>query len=341
MKAKEISGQAPGGKRLPLGEVLPLATPLVVQIFPIYACNFRCGYCLFSVDKSHRHFVSDRVQMDYELYRKAVNDMTHFPQKIKVLRFVGIGEPLLHPRIVDMIRYTVCHNVAKVVELLTNASLLTPSVSDALIEAGLSRLVISVQGTNAERYHTVCGVRIDFEQFVDQIRYFYENKKETHVYIKVVDCALDGDEDKALFYEVFGDFCDTIAVEYAVPIHHGVKYDRLLREKQRPVTQFGLPVQEVHICPQPFFTMQINPDGNIVPCYSFEYPQIMGNCTHQSVVAIWNGTTFQRFRRAMLDGIECAGQVCRRCNIIKYRLFPEDVLNDHAERLKPLYEEPV
>jgi sulfatase maturation enzyme AslB (radical SAM superfamily) len=58
MKAKDISGQAPGGKRTMLAEVLPLDTPFVVQFFPIYACNFKCGYCIFSVPKPKRHFIS-------------------------------------------------------------------------------------------------------------------------------------------------------------------------------------------------------------------------------------------------------------------------------------------
>ena len=49
VKAKDISGQAPGGKRTALADVLPLHTPFVIQIFPVYACNFACKYCIFSV----------------------------------------------------------------------------------------------------------------------------------------------------------------------------------------------------------------------------------------------------------------------------------------------------
>lgn len=39
MKAKDISGQAPGGKRIKLAEVLPLDTPFMIEIYPVYACN--------------------------------------------------------------------------------------------------------------------------------------------------------------------------------------------------------------------------------------------------------------------------------------------------------------
>lgn len=338
MTAKDISGQAPGGKRARLADALPLPAPFVVQIFPVYACNFKCGYCIFSVKKASRHFISDKIMMDFGLYKKCVDDMAGFPEKIKVLRFVGIGEPLLHKDIAGMIRYAVDKKIANVVELLTNASLLTPEMSDALLAAGLTRLVVSLQGTTAEKYRKVCGADVDLDKFIGNLRYFYSRKGAVQVYIKIIDCALDGKEDEKKFRELFGGVCDTLAVENAVPIHSGVNFEKVLKEKGPAVTQFGLPVSEVKVCPQPFFTLQINPDGKVVPCYSFEYPRIMGDANAGSVKDIWNGEKFRSFRRAMLDGVKNASGVCEKCSIIKYRLFPEDVLSDDAERLKKLYE---
>lgn len=338
MKAKDISGQAPGGNRKKLAEVLPLSTPFVVQIFPIYACTFKCNYCIFSIDPGKRGFISDKVVMDLDLYKKCIDDMTAFPDKIKTLRLVGIGEPLLHPNIVEMVKYAVEKNVANTVEVLTNASLLTPKMSDALISAGLSRLVVSTQGTSKEKYHDACSVDIDFENFIDNLRYFFNKKGKTQMYIKIIDCALDGKDDEQKFYKIFGDICDTIAIEHTLPIHSGIDYTDVLKGKNMFLTQFGLPVSEVEICPQPFFTMQINPDGKVVPCYSFEYPGIMGDCNSQSVGDIWTGKVFQQFRRTMLDGTKNICETCAKCNIIKYRMFPEDNLNEDAERLKKCYE---
>ena len=128
-----------------------------------------------------------------------------------------------------------------------------------------------------------------------------------------------------------------MAIEHTVPIHAGIDYDGVLQGRELTVTQFGFPVNKVSICPQPFFTMQINPDGKVVPCYSFEYPRIVGDCNKESVTEIWNGTEFQRLRREMLDGADNVCEICRNCSIIKYRLFPEDDLKNHAEKLKCLY----
>lgn len=338
MNAIDISGQAPGGKRTPLVDVLPLKTPFVVQIFPIYACNFKCRYCIFSLPKEKRGFISDVVSMDLALFKKCADEMAKFPEKIKVLRFVGIGEPLLHKQIVEMISYAVKKDIAWTVELLTNGSLLTPEMSDRLIGAGLSRLVVSIQGITAEKYREVSSVDLDMEKLVENLRYFYEHRGNIRMYLKIVDIALDSDRDRDKFYLLFGDITETIGVENTVPIHEGVLYSGILKDKGKELTQFGFPVQDVPVCPQPFFTMQINPDGNVVPCFSFEYPEIIGNVITESAFDIWNGGSFRKFRRKMLDGVRFASEICSSCNIIRYRFFPEDGLCYDVDRLKPMYE---
>lgn len=339
MKAKIISGNAPGGARMPLADVLPLKTPFVVQMFPIYACNFRCEYCFHAVPKERRGFVSDWPVMKMDMYKKCIDELAQFGEPLKVLRFVGMGEPLLHKNIAEMITYAVSKKVALRVELLTNGSLLTPAMSDALIAAGLSRMVISLQGISRKKYHQISHVDIDMDRFVSNIGYFYRHKTDTHVYIKVVDYALDDDPDgEKKFYEIFGNICDSIAVENAVPIMPGVNYETVLKGPNRDKTQFGLPVSSIQVCPQAFFTMQINPDGKVVPCYQISYPAIMGDANHQTLQEIWNGETYRKFRRAMLDGRDQASDVCSHCNFIKYRAFPEDGLHEAAQRLKGLYQ---
>ena len=338
MQATNISGQAPGGKRTRLATALPLDTPYVVQIFPVYACNFKCNYCIFSITKDKRTFISDKTRMDFALYKKCIDELASFPRKIKVLRFVGIGEPLLHKNISRMIEYAANKNVANTIELLTNASLLTPQMSDKLISAGLSRLVVSIQGTTQEKYLETSAVELDLSEFIQNLHYFFKNKGTVQIYIKIVDSALSNKNDEQKFYNLFGNCCDTIAIEHTVPIHSGIDYEKVFQSEDHTLTQFGLPISDVKVCPQPFFTMQINPDGKVVPCFSFEYPEIMGDCNHEAVNKIWTSKNFQAFRRKMLNGAEQTSESCQDCSIIKYRIFPEDDLSNDAEHLKPLFE---
>lgn len=336
MKAKILTQEAPGGKRQRLADVLPLDTPFVLQIFPIYACNFKCNYCHMSLPIEKRGFVTDTNVMPYENYVKYINGAKKFQSKIKTLRFVGMGEPLLHKDISRMIDYAKRIDVAERVEIITNASLLTPEVSDALISSGLDRMVISLQGVSEINYKSISHYAINFDDFVENIRYFAEKKERTHLYVKVVDIALKGEEEEKKYFDIFGNIADSMAIEKAVPIFPGAQANDELMSRAE-YTQFGVKVERCDICSQPFYTMQINPDGKVVGCHSIPYPAILGDCNTDSVADIWNGEKFTDFRKKMLDGRGSMCEICAECNIMNFRLFSEDNITSAVSRLKELY----
>jgi len=338
MKARLLSSEAPGGARTNLAEKLPISTPFVVQFFPIYACNFKCKYCHMSIPMAERKFVTDDPVMKWELFEKCIKELGEFPEKVKTLRFVGMGEPLLHKDILRMVKLAKQADVANRIELITNGSLLTHEMSNGLIDAGLDRLVISLQGTSADKYKNVSEIDLDFDEFVSNIRYLYEHKTNLEMYLKIVDIALDDEEDKQRYFDIFGDICDTIGIENTVPIFPDVEYNNDLYEAKGLKTQFGLPMKHVSVCPQAFYTMQINPDGKIVGCYAVYYPRILDDCNEKSLVDIWNGEGYNTFRRQMLDGRKNVCEFCEKCTINDFRIFPEDDISDYAEELKQKYE---
>lgn len=103
------------------------------------------------------------------------------PQKLKMLRFADLGEPLLHRNIAEMIACAKEANIAESVDSVTNGALLTPELSDALIEAGLDRLRISANGLSAEDFARNTDAKVDFERYVEQIEYFCRHRSRTHI----------------------------------------------------------------------------------------------------------------------------------------------------------------
>jgi len=339
MNAIDVTGKAPGGNRIPIAELVPLDTPLVVQIFPIYACNFKCKYCELSIPLEKRGFISNTKSMDIKLYKKCIDDLQIFPNNIKVLRFVGMGEPLLHPQLPTMIKYASDTQKFDRIELITNASLLTNKLSEELILSGLNKLCISIQGTSEKKYLEISNIQLNYSALLNSIQYFYNCRYKFNtncqIHIKIIDCALDDIEDKNRFFTLFGDMCDTIGVETAGPIHPGVLYNNQLQNKT--VNQYGLECAHLNICSQPFLLMQINPDGNVVPCYSVPYPAIMGNCAQNSLLDIWTGMAYNNFRLKMLEGMKNMDTICNTCNIFPHRAYTEDNLDTQIEKLKIVY----
>jgi len=335
----KLINQPPGGERVPISKLIPMDTPLLVQIFPIYSCNFKCKYCVFSIPPKERYFISDKTKMPFDMFKKCADDLAVFPQRIKVLRFVGMGEPLLHPKISEFVKCSADKQRFERIEILTNGSLLTKETSDKLANSGLTKLLISIQGTTSNKYKEISNANIDMSNFIDNIRYFYRHPNRTaQIHIKIIDCALESEGDKDRFFNIFGDVCDTIGIEQAGPIFPDVKYNDEIKQNQiNHVNQYGINVTKpMSVCTQSLYSMQINPDGNVVPCYSVPYPEIVGNVLNNSLVDIWNGDKYNNFRLSMLDGIQF-NKVCNKCNIFKHRSYDSDDIAQEIPRLKDFY----
>ena len=161
MKAKQIP-RIDIHDRMELKNALPLRTPYVIYIDPSDTCNFRCKFCpsgnleLMKKTRGRGH-----GPMDFEVYKGIIDSLKDFPDPIRVIRLYKEGEPLVNPRFADMVRYAKQSPKVLRVDTTTNASLLTPERSLEIIDAGLDRLNISVEGVNTEQYRDFSGHKMD------------------------------------------------------------------------------------------------------------------------------------------------------------------------------------
>ncbi len=140
-------------------DVVPLKQPFVVMIDPCGACNFKCSFCpcnISDVNAEQRHSV-----MKIELFEKIVNDLRQFPGKIKAIDMYGLGEPLLNKKLPEMIKMIKKADVCEKVRISTNASLLDNEMGQALCEAGLDYMKVSLEALDDAGYKEVCGVNVN------------------------------------------------------------------------------------------------------------------------------------------------------------------------------------
>lgn len=334
-----IQNSTIGGVREPLAEKLPLKAPYLLQIFPIYGCNFKCEYCIYSLPHKQHGYISKQTFMKMSLYKKIIDDIVDRDEKVKMLRFAAIGEPLLHKEIAEMVHYANKVQVAESIDIVTNGSLLTRELADKLVSVGLSRLRISLEGLCDEDYKKHASADIDFQQMVENIRYLYENCGQTHIYIKIIDYMIQDKDKEKKFFETFQQICHSIAIEHLTPTIKEIDYDIVSGGMEMDKPQNGERMLVSQICPQPFYMMQINPDGNVVPCCSMKYPTVLGDVHKDNLLDIWNGEAYNRFRRDMLHSVKQAGKVCEDCTLYLYDMHPEDKLDVYSEKLLSKYGE--
>jgi MoaA/NifB/PqqE/SkfB family radical SAM enzyme len=272
--------------------------------------------------------------MPLELFSKFVQDMQCFPDKLKTLHFSGLGEPLLNTNLHEMI--ALAKLVAKEVVLVSNGSLLTEELSEKLIDAGLDVFRCSLQGLNEADYYKTAGARIDFDQFVAQIKYLYE-KRKCKVYIKAPDICIS-DEDKILkLHQIFDGISDGIIIQTIFPIRAGIKINK---EKNKTIDNRD--IRDISVCSQPFFTLLLSADGNICPCCALDvdYDQrlTVGNIHSEQMLDIWNSQKMQSIRMNHLKKQKDVYPQCKNCKTIIYSNDNNyDNIDDAAELLITKY----
>ena len=318
------------GARNFLRAVIPLTSPYSITVFPIHACNFKCRYCM-ALPLEARQNTCTETLMSMEIYKKFVDELAELGGT-KAFHFAGYGEPLLHPNIVEMVCYAKEKHVANTVDIVTNGVLLTEKMIHGLVDAGLDRIRISLQGLDAATYEKMSSLKIDFEKFLRTLHYLYDHRGRMKVYLKIIDVELEGHSEEE-FINMFGPYADEIAVEHLVPIMSGIDYEKEFQQENFDSTMGGAALQEAEVCRQAFYFLQLNPDGDILPCCMSEKPIVAGSILRQHLREIWNGPVMQTFRKKQLQKRKDEYPVCKKCTQYRYGLWPEDYIDDAAQEL--------
>lgn len=313
-----------GNDRTALQDVIPLATPYLLFVDPSSACNFKCKFCPCGGANKDVWDENKKVNiMPYEIYRKVIDDLTEFPDKLKTLRLYKEGEPLLNKRLPDMVNYARKKNVARSIDFTTNASLLKKDLILALTDAGLDRINISIEALDAEGYKNISGVDIDFEEFKKNLEFLYKNKNGCHIFMKISDVGL-GDHPENDFYNMFGEMCDEISVEHITPVwpDFDLKGD-LHNEKSLDI--YGSKMANrttAQVCPYLFYSLCVNSDGTVSACLmDWNHQLIVGDLKKESLIDIWNGPKMQEMRINHLKLNKSIYKPCSKCGQLEYAVL--------------------
>jgi len=308
MKAK-IQARIYSAEKTKLETVVPLETPYSVHIDVCSLCNFKCNFCFQADDDAINKKGLKRGLMDFKLFKKIIDDLTHFKDKLKKVKIGLHGEPTLHTLLPQMINYLNSQNVTEVIELFTNGSLLNPKLNKELIDAGLTRINISIEGLSSEKYKKITGVKIDMEEFVKNIKHLYDNRNDCRIYIKIVDIDMS-EQDKDKFYNTFGDICDEIFIENVVP-----QWAETNKFELKTTGMYGQKINKYkHVCPFLFMYLHFNYDGTASGCtLDWGKEVLIGDIGRESALEIWQGDRLKDLQIAHLEKKRDRIQFCNEC----------------------------
>jgi hypothetical protein len=254
-------------------------------------CNLRCGMCPLPVLRRPYE------DMEWWVVEKAERELHRLGLRLKWLH--EMGEPLLYARIDDAIRLFPEASVS------TNGLLLTSTMGEKLLRAGLKRIRICVDSIDPQVYpHLRTGG--DFDKLVALTRAFLEQAAEQPIRIEIqkMRSRLTWNESVEDFRTFFGlrryrnarvieKTCEALDVNEETDLHG-----------------------KFHGCVQgSFFTwIVIFADGRVTHCcYDAHGDQVMGDLKTQSLSEILEGDRFATMQAAFQGGDLSQLPRCAEC----------------------------
>ena len=287
------------------------AFPLHLDIDPTNRCNLGCAMCprTYYIKEGRTGWNPEGQVgfMDFSFYEDLIRQSVAGGLKSVKLNF--LGEPLLHPRLTDMVALAASQGLWVMIN--TNATLLNEKVSRDLLAAGLTDIFFSFDSPYAAEYESI-RVGAKYDKVLANIECFMEakqalNKKEVQTRASMVlPENLAGEELEKIRADYIKLFRDLKVAEigFGLPSVMGLDYEKT----------YGL--FPGFVCPDIFRRMFIFWDGPAGPCCGdWERNLIVGQAKDEGLAKIWNGPAYARLRSAHCSGHYEQIDACRACSV--------------------------
>lgn len=282
-----------------LGRAYVQGKPIDLTIESTTKCNLRCPMC------TREAMILAVKDMDLALFKKIIDDGQSY---VEIVAPIFLGEPLLNPRIYEMIRY--CKDRRLRVLLSTNATTLNKKASEALLGTGVDYLIFSFDGASPQSYEQY-RLGAEFEKVRQNIIHFLRIKAEahtkTHCVIQMVilkENLSEIEQFKALWNEVPG--VDELRLKPNTVLEGDFAIPRPLDNP----TMFNKPC--FHLWRS---NLVVRYDGVAFPC-CWSYGTLpIGDLRRQSLEEVWNSPAMVELRHKHAGGRGREIPVCRDCSM--------------------------
>jgi len=319
------------------GRVRLQSLPYLLFLDVACMCTLKCPLCYLGQGMKGR----PKGLMSLETFRKAIDEF----REVALLAHLYIrGEPLMNPRLPEMIAYA--NDARLVTSISTNLNLLDEGTAGRLIDSGLKNLIVSLDGATEETYK-VYRVGGNFAKVLDNIRLLQRKKRQQKsLYPKItlqylvfkfnlhevpairrlsrtlgVDLSLQQGCLGGPGYEPYtGKRSPELIDQWIVPLESFL--DQLGPRKRRPSILFDYYRADRTLCDQRCFFLWkaalINWDGNVSPCcFIYDRESDFGNIHQDRFRTIWNNDKFRHSRSLFLSASAGRAErtVCDACCI--------------------------
>jgi len=261
--------------------------PTHIDVELTSTCNFRCRMCPvgnLSLDRPAGF-------MSWETFDRIVEQCA---SQVIGLRFVGWGEPMMHPQVFRFLRRAT--DALLPTHLNTNGSKIGDYEQQMLINMGLDSIKFSLQGSTRETYAEMRSIDF-YDDLFNAVRKFHRRRGvHPKPFISVSTTVTDEHPSTIeVFKRKFSPFCDQLSVGHTTfDFMDDVPEDLAARQT----------VEKKHFnpCPEVFDKLAISFDGTArVCCNDYNGTTNLGNINQFDLKDIWKEMTIVSYRKRLSE----------------------------------------
>ncbi|MDY6800668.1 MAG: radical SAM protein [Bacteroidota bacterium] len=287
--------------------------PISLTVEPTNFCNLHCTECPTGNNSLRR----EKGFLKISDYKNIIDTLSPwlFYQMIYLQ-----GEPFLHPQIFNIITYAHQQNIYTCTS--TNGHFITHENAQKIIESGLDKIIISVDGVNQETYEkyrkggelqkVVSGIKIlsnlkkkyqtKYPKIIIQFLVFRFNEHQVKE-IKFLGKSIGANkvELKTAQIESVNDKLDLLP--------RNNRYSRYTSKNNHTLIKNKLKNR----CFRIWSTIVTTWEGDVIPCcFDKNANHKMGNMHKNNLIEIWQSSGFNRFRHTILTNRKKI-KMCNNC----------------------------
>lgn len=289
--------------------------PFALSIEPTTACNLACPACPSGL----KSFTRPTGKLDLNEHEQW---LTQVRKSVFYINYYFQGEPFLHPQFLELIKSAKQHRIYTATS--TNAHFIDQQKAKAIVESGLDRLIISIDGLTQETYESY-RVNGQLDKVITGSKHLVEAKKAANsatpflifqfLVVKANEHQIEATQ--ALADEIGIDevrFKSAQVYDYENGnelIPENDAYSRYIKQKDGT---YRIKYIGGNHCWRMWSSSVITFDGQLVPCcFDKDAQHTLGSLKDQSFVSIWKNESYSQFRKAVLTDRN-AIDICTNCS---------------------------
>lgn len=292
-----------------------IGLPYAASIEPTTACNLGCPECPSGL----KQFTRPTGRLDQELHEKLLDSLG---STVFYINYYFQGEPFLHPDFLGLIRAAKKRNIYAATS--TNAHFITEKKAAEIIESGLDRLIISIDGLTQETYEQY-RIHGKLDKVLEGTQHILAAKKKMnsatpYVIFQFLVVAPNEHEIPAVLElgktmgvnEVRLKTAQLYDYENGNPLMP--KNEKYARYRLQKDGTYKPKYKLLNECWRMWSSTVLTWDGKVVPCcFDKDAKHVLGDASIAPFKDIWKSVPYQSFRHAVFTGRDQI-EICRNCS---------------------------